>query len=197
MKTNDRPDAQRRRELNPHRTLLESLFHELFQTERSAEIHSPKEAERLGDTAPARALRAVAHHATSVSSELPNLAASRGLPVSKVGSAIGDAFSMTRRLFTDPVMESERSYRATLLGMRHGLDLVRLIRATADAGGDSDLVAWCTEWLSIREPLVEEVCSQLEWFGWHPEPATKHPAGVKGFFKRMLAGGPGPSGGAV
>lgn len=188
MRTTDRPDAARPRGLDPHRALLASLFDELFQTERSAEIHPPKEAERLGDTPPAHALRAVAHHAIPVNAELPNLAASRGLPVSKAGSAIGDAFSTTRRMLTDPAWEAERSYRATLLGMRHGLDVVKLIRATADAAGDPDLVAWCTEWLAVREPLVEEVGRQLDWFGSHPEPATRHPAGVKGLLRRIFAG---------
>jgi hypothetical protein len=181
---------ERRRELNPHRALLESLFVELFQTERSAEVHLQKEAERLGDTPPASALRAIAQHAISVNAELPQVAGARDLSTTRLGTAIGDFFSLARRTFTDPVMESERSYRASLLGARHGVDLVKLVRATADAGGDAELVAWCTEWLSVREPLVEAACAQLEWFGWHPEPATRHVGGVAGFFRRLVGGHP-------
>ncbi|AKF03997.1 hypothetical protein [Sandaracinus amylolyticus] len=179
-------DVERARELNPHRALLTSLFHELFQTERSAEIHPPLEAARLGNSAPARALRAVSSHAASVRPELPELARRRGLPVSRTGKRIGDSFSWVRRHFTDGVMESERSYRATLLGIRHGVDLVKLIRSAAEAADDRDLVSWCTEWLSVREPLVEEVCAQLAWFGWHPESAIQHTGKVRGLLDRLL-----------
>lgn len=185
----ERSGAARQRELNPHRALLDSLMRELFQTERSAELHASKEAQRFGDAPPARALRAVAQHAISVNAELPRLAEARDLPVSRFGRSLGAAFSLGRRWFADPAMEAERSYRATLLGMRHGVDLVRLIRATADAGGDSDLVAWCIEWLAVREPLVEEVCHQLEWFGWHPEPATRHRSRIREMVRRMVARG--------
>jgi hypothetical protein len=39
------------------RTLLERLGPELFQTETSAMLHGRREADRLGDTPPAQALR--------------------------------------------------------------------------------------------------------------------------------------------
>ena len=185
----ERKEASRRRELNPHRVLLESLLTELFQSERSAEIHPPKEASRLGDSAPARALRAVSQHARSVRAELRELARERDLSATDGGSRIGDLFSWARRTLSDPLMEEERSYRATLLGMRHGLDLVKLVRATAESADDGELAAWCTEWLSVREPLVEEVCSQLAWFGWHPERALQHPAGIGSWLSRLLGGG--------
>ncbi|UJR83483.1 hypothetical protein [Sandaracinus amylolyticus] len=182
-------DRGRARELNPHRALLTSLFHELFQTERSAEVHPPAEAARLGNSAPARALRAVSSHAASVRPELPELARRRGLPASKTGTTIGESFSQMRRHLADGSMESERSYRATLLGMRHGVDLVKLIRSAAEAADDRDLVAWCTEWLSVREPLVEEACAQLAWFGWHPESAIQHTGKVRGLLDRLLGRG--------
>jgi hypothetical protein len=170
--------AKRSRELNPHRALLEALFHELAQTERSAEIHPPREADRLGDVPPARPLRALAEHAKQVRSQVAELAHAREVRGTKIGSAVGDLFSIVRRAITDPMMDAERSYRATLLGMRHGVDLVKLMRVTADAGGDAELVLFCDEWLSVREPLVEDVCEQLEWFGWHPERATRQSTGL-------------------
>lgn len=179
----------RRRVPNPHRELLESLFVELFQSERSAEVHPPVEAVPLGDAAPARALRAVSQHALSTREELMEHARRRGLPHSRGGRRIGDAFSWGRRLFTDPNMELERSYRATLLGMRHGLDLVKLLRAAAESSDDAELAAWCTEFLAVREPLVEEVCSQLAWFGWHPERALQHRGRARGLLDRLLGRG--------
>lgn len=182
-----RNDLARKRDLNPHHALLESLFAELFQSERSAEIHPAQEAARLRtDSAPARALRAVAQHARSVRVELREIAAERDITLASAARGLGDLFSWVRRLFTDGLMEEERSYRATLLGMRHGLDLVKLLRATAESADDGELAAWCTEWLGVREPLVEEVCSQLAWFGWHPERALRAATGPRALIGRVL-----------
>src|ERR1700741_38958 len=52
-----------------YQRLLNSLSKDLFQTEMSAPQHCRREAERLGDTAPADALRGVAIHAESVLQE--------------------------------------------------------------------------------------------------------------------------------
>lgn len=186
----ERPQSDaRKRAPNPHRELLESIFVELFQSERSAEVHPPVEAMPLGDSAPARALRAVSQHALSVREELAEQARRRGLRVTRSGRRIGDAFSWARRTFTDPSMELERSYRATLLGMRHGLDLVKLLRAAAESADDAELAAWCTEFLAVREPLVEDVCSQLAWFGWHPERAIQHRGRARGLLDRLFGRG--------
>jgi hypothetical protein len=187
-KKTERRDRARERELNPHHSLLESLFAELFQSERSAELHPAREASRLGDeTAPARALRAVSQHARSVRGELRELARERDLSVTQAGRRIGDLFSWVRRFVSDGVMEEERSYRATLLGMRHGIDLVELVRGTAESADDAELAAWCTEWLNVREPLVEEVRAQLAWFAWHPEQALRAATGPRRVIDRVLA----------
>lgn len=168
-------DIQRRR-INPHRALLESLFVELIQSERSAELHPRREALRLGDSTPARALMSVSRHAISARVELLEMASARGVH-GLTGRTIGEIFSALRHWFADALMERERAYRATLLGMRHGLDLVKLLRATAESADDVELAGWCTEWLGVREPLVEEVCCQMAWFGWHPEAAIQRRGG--------------------
>lgn len=164
-------DTQRRR-INPHRAMLESLFVELIQSERSAEIHPCREALRLGDSAPARALMSVSRHAVSARGELLEMASAHGIH-GLPGRKMGEIFSALRHWFADAIMERERAYRATLLRMRHGLDLVKLVRATAESADDVELASWCTEWLGVREPLVEEVCCQMAWFGWHPETAIE------------------------
>ena len=41
-----------------------------------------------------------------------------------------------RHFVVDRFVDVEQSYRGTLLGMRHGLDLVRLLREVADDEGD-------------------------------------------------------------
>ena len=145
--------------------LLSSLFAELFQTEQSASLHSEREAMRLGDIPPAEALRGVAAHASGVLKELPGLAERHHLPVSVAGLALGRFLSASRQLVIDRIVEPERSYRGTLSGMRHGVDVVELIRHAAHAQHNAELETWCTEWLHKRTHLVKRVGKELEWFG--------------------------------
>src|SRR5688500_7791064 len=154
--------------------LLPSLVTELFQTERSAYRHPIREAKRLGDVPPAIALRAVAAHANEVLDELPELARARGVAVAGVGVVVGETFSNVRHFFADRFLDRERSYRGTLLGMRHGIDLVRLLRAAAEDEADAELVSWCERWSSVRERLVAGVERELEWFGHHQAFAARH-----------------------
>ena len=162
--------------------LLRHLSHELWQTEVSASQHCRREAERLGDTPPARALLAVAEHADSVLEELPKLTQGRPLAKSGIGMAIGKVFSEVRDTIADKLLTSERSYRGTLLGIRHGVDLVHLLRNAAGRAQDDALVSFLDAWLRRREPLVAEVVAQLGWFAELPERALKPARGV--FTKR-------------
>ena len=155
--------------------LLPHLLTELFQTERSAYRHPIREAKRLGDVPPAIAMRAVAAHANEVLDELPKLARARGLDVVGTGTIVGETFSDIRHFVVDRFVDMERSYRGTLLGMRHGIDLVRLLRATASDEADMDLVDFCDRWLAVRERLVAGVEHELEWFGRHQTFAARHP----------------------
>lgn len=151
--------------------LLVKLFHELFQTEQSAVSHPQREAERLGSVPPAQALRETSAHAERVLKELPELAAQHNLPTSRIGQSVGQLFSNMRQWFADHLLDEERSYRGTLLGLRHGVDLVLLIRHAARVEGDPGLEGWCTTWLTERVPLVDEVAAQLAWFGATPQVA--------------------------
>jgi hypothetical protein len=162
--------------------LLPSLMTELFQSERSAYRHPIREAKRLGDVPPAIALRAVAAHANEVLDELPELARARGLEVAGVGTMIGETFSNVRHFFADRLVDMERSYRATLLGMRHGIDLVRVLRAAALDEADLDLASFCDRWLAVRERLALGVERELEWFGRHQTFAARHAALLPSLF---------------
>ena len=68
-------------------------------------------------------------------------------------------------------IDAERSYRGTLLGMRHGADLVRIFEATAARAGQGELVRWAQNWLRQREPLVKEAERELVWYAAHAERA--------------------------
>ncbi len=156
-----------------HHDLLVTLTRELFQTERSASLHPIREAERLGDIPPAHALRRVAEHALGILARLPVLARAHALPVSTAGERAGGLFSFVRDALADRLIDPERSYRGTLLGMRHGIDLVRLMRDTAHAASDEDLEVWCGVWLDERTPLVEACAERLAWFAAHPAEARR------------------------
>ncbi|MDC0679967.1 hypothetical protein [Sorangium atrum] len=155
------------------RAFLTSLVRELFQTERSAMIHPRIEAERLGNVPPAHALRAVSTHAEAALAEILPLLRERELPISAGGSTVGEAFSALRDHLADYLLSTERSYRGTLLGMRHGVDLVELLQYVATVEGETPLAAWCARWLSMRRPLVEAVADELAWFAARPMRAMR------------------------
>ncbi|MDC0715614.1 hypothetical protein [Nannocystis bainbridge] len=155
------------------RAWLGNLSRELFQTEQSAQRHPIIEAERLGDVPPARIFRAIAAHAESALAELPGLIERHELPVSTGGRAVGSAFSVVRNQVADLFLSLERSYRGTLLGVRHGIDLVTLFEQVARRDGAVELADWCVAWLERRQALVVEAEHALEWFAAHPERALE------------------------
>lgn len=158
----------------PHAdALLATLFVELFQTEQSAREHPAVEADRLAGTPPAEALLAVVAHAERVRPELEALAEREQLATTSVGARIGDALSIVRDFIVDRTVSREKSYRGTLIGMRHGVDLVRLVVAVAEAAGRPAIVDWCRRWLEVRPGLVERVVERLYWFAAHPDRARE------------------------
>jgi hypothetical protein len=164
-------NAPDRRLAETHRELLESLFRELAQTEKSAESHARREARRLVG-APAAALEAVAAHARRALRDVEGLARAEDLPTHS-GRAIGRAFSNVREAIADRLVDRERSYRGTLLGLRHGIDVVTMLRHVADASGRVEIAGFCTRWLDERTPLVEAVARELSWFARHPTAAVQ------------------------
>lgn len=170
MHANHPPGAPSERALSK---LLGRLFIEVFQTEESALRHPRVEAERLGETGPGRALLAVAGHAERSLAELRDLAKLEQLETTSAGKRIGDLFSLLRDALADRVLDREKSYRGTLLGMHHGLDVVTLLESTARADGRVAMTAWCDRWLAERRPLVERVTAELAWFAANPERAIE------------------------
>jgi hypothetical protein len=155
--------------------LLRTLGRELFQTETSAVWHGRREARRLGAVPPAWALAGVADHAEGVLRQLPGLAKQHDMPASGGGHLTGRLFSAARHLVADRFIDTERSYRGTLLGMRHGIDLVHMLRHVAKQLGDRALVDWCRGWIDVRSDLVARVEEELAWFAKHPDAARARP----------------------
>lgn len=146
------------------RKLLHRLGRELFQTETSARLHCRREAERLGEVPPAEPLLASAHHADESLKSMVEHTSRSDLPLNIASAIVGVMFSTSRDLVLDRLLSSEQSYRGTLLGMRHGVDLVKLMNQLAQRQGDVELIEWTDAWLRVREPLVQEAEARLGWF---------------------------------
>jgi hypothetical protein len=148
--------------------LIVLLWPEIFQTEQSAQSHPAREAKRLGDSPPASAMRAVSKHAARSLSSLQRLAAARGHTPSILGRALGQAFSIARAFSSDLLMSREKSYRATVLGIHHGIGVFALLEDAATASGDQQLADYCAEWLAERKVLCGTAEDALAWFAEHP-----------------------------
>ncbi|HUS29975.1 MAG TPA: hypothetical protein VMZ53_15825 [Kofleriaceae bacterium] len=81
---------------------------------------------------------------------------------------ISATLSTLRQLVTDRIHDSERAYRAALLDLRHGLDVVRVMREVARLEELFALIRWCDDWLAARRTLVSRVEAQLAWFAEQP-----------------------------
>lgn len=148
------------------------LLAEFFQTERSAIEHCHKEAERLGgEVPPAKSMEQVCEHAQHCLEALKALTSKH----KNKGEVAGDAFSFLREMVGDNLLTYEQSYRGTLLGMTHGMDMVETLHGVSGELGDRDLEALCKRWLSERRPLVE-TCRRVSvsWFVAHPEEASAY-----------------------
>jgi hypothetical protein len=151
--------------------LFESTLRELFQAERSGSRHPRVEAQRLGQGPPAAIMDEIASHASTALEELDDIARERGVRPSDDMKAIGRTLSGFRNQFADLTMTQEQSFRMTLLGVRHGIDLVRLLRELALVAHDEDLRQWSERWLLRRLDLAEQAETALEWFVANPHKA--------------------------
>jgi hypothetical protein len=153
--------------------LCNKLCRELAQSEESARLHPMREARRLGNVAPAAALRAIADHAAQLRPRFVALMERDQLTGLRLGRSVGKLFSALHYAFFVRVIDTERSFRGTLLGMRHGVDVVTMLRHVADASGRVGIGGFCTRWLEERVPLIAAVEHAMSWFAHHPTAAVQ------------------------
>ncbi|MDQ3334825.1 MAG: hypothetical protein M4D80_06680 [Myxococcota bacterium] len=153
--------------------LCTKLCRELAQSEHSAVVHPQREAKRLGDVSPAHALLAIAEHAKALRPRFEALMVKRQPKGIKVGRVFGEIFSVIRQLIADRVIDAERSYRGTLLGLRHGIDVVRLLREVSLREHDTHLLRFCDDFLVERVALMEGAEQALAWFAEQPSRAIR------------------------
>ena len=153
--------------------LRAKLCRELAQSEHDARIHTTREADRLGRVAPAEQLRAIAAHAEQLRPRLEAVVGRRQPIGLRLGRAVGGMFSAMRHWLIDRALSGERSYRATLLGLRHGLDAARLLREVARREGLAELFELCDQLITERTVLLGVAERALTWFAVHPELAVQ------------------------
>jgi hypothetical protein len=159
--------------VNPLRKLYNKLCRELAQSERSAIVHTRREARRLGDTPPARALRALGADALAMKPRFEGIVQRRQPLGAFAGRKFGELFSVLRHFLFDRLIDAERSYRGTLLGFHHGIAVTRLLHDVAERLDEREALAFCDEWLAKRIPLVEAAERELHWFAERPKRAIK------------------------
>jgi hypothetical protein len=93
-------------------------------------------------------------------------------PTVVVGAVSGTLVSALRQAMMDYAQSGEHAYRSTLLGLRHGIDVVTLLHRLALREGDVALAAWCEEWMSLRVPVVADAHASLAWFAENLAAAT-------------------------
>jgi hypothetical protein len=147
--------------------LLDKLVRELVRSEFQAVEHPAREARRIGESAPVVALREVALHAMQMRPRLHQLLTAHGL-LHGIGG-IGATLTTLRYLVVDRVHDPERAFRGALLDLRHGLDVVRVLREVSRLEQIFGLIRWCDDWLPARRTLVARVEAQLDWFAFAPK----------------------------
>jgi hypothetical protein len=152
--------------------LYDKLAREVLQSEHDAHVHGFREAHRQ-DGPPARILTTIAYHARRTEPELRRLVAARQPVAAVVALAVAQTLSSVRYFAADRLLARERTYRATLLGLRHGLDAAYLLRAAADRAQRSEVCDFCDRLIAERRPLLESAVEVVTWFADHPDRATR------------------------
>jgi hypothetical protein len=151
------------------RRLLDKLVRELVRSEAQAVDHAAREAKKLGDDSPpVLALRDVGEHADAMRDRMWLVLDGHDVVISK--NSISATLAALRQRVADRVHDAERAYRGALLDLRHGLDVVRVMRDIARLEELFALIRWCDDWLAARRTLLARVEAQLCWFTQQPLP---------------------------
>ena len=153
--------------------LYDKLARELLQSEHDAHLHGMREAERQVDV-PAREMMTIAYHAQRTEPELRRLVAERQPIGAMLALGVAKTFSHVRHFAFDHMLARERTYRATLLGMRHGLEAAYLLRAVADRARRTEVRDFCARLIMEREPMLQAAADAVAWFADHPKLALSH-----------------------
>jgi len=149
------------------RRFLGRIVREVSRSELLAVEHAGREARRLGaDAPPTKALGAIAEHAAAMQPRFTAIVAGYDVPCARGG--LGAALASLRDLVVDRIIQGERAYRIAVLDLRHGLDLVKLLREATRNDQLLGVIRWCDDWLGARRTLVSRAERELAWFADAP-----------------------------
>jgi hypothetical protein len=152
--------------------LIDKLCRELAQAEHDAFLHCARQARQLGACPPAHALRAISEHAESTWPSYVEATSGRRGVGTRIGKLVARTLSATRHLAVDRIIDAQRAYRATLIGLKHGLDCARLLTEVAIRADEPELVRWLGATLPRRRELIASAEDAMEWFAEWPEVAV-------------------------
>ena len=147
-----------------NRRLLQRLIRETARSEAQALEHPVRETKRIGPMPPIEALQHVADHAALMQERFARVLESHELEAQAPRGGIATTLASLRHLVVDRVVDPERAYRTALLDLRHGLEVVKLLREIARREMVFGLIRWSDDWLRARRTLVARVEAQLGWF---------------------------------
>jgi hypothetical protein len=146
------------------RRLIQKLIRETVRSEAQAMEHPAREEKRIGPMPPIEALRAIADHAAEMQQRFARVVEGHELQAQSSRGGIGATFASLRHLVLDRVVDPERAYRTALLDLRHGIEVVKLLREIARREMLFGVIRWSDDWLGARRTLVARVEAQLAWF---------------------------------
>jgi len=146
---------------SPDRRLLDKLIREIGRSEVQAIEHASREHRRVGDVPPVDALREVATHASAMRPRFIALLSAHEVHSRR---GLGATLATLRDLLFDRSIDPERAFRTALLDLRHGIEVVKLMREVTRRGELFGVIRWCDDWLEARRTLVARVEAQLSWF---------------------------------
>lgn len=147
-----------------NRRLLQKLVRETARSEAQAVDHPVREGKRIGPMPPVLALQAVADHATQMQERFAAMLDAHDLGPTLPRGGLSAALVSLRHLVVDRVVDPERAYRTALLDLRHGLEVVKLLRELARREMLFGLIRWADDWLGARRTHVARAEAQLGWF---------------------------------
>ncbi|MDX2089965.1 MAG: hypothetical protein SFX73_19065 [Kofleriaceae bacterium] len=71
-----------------------------------------------------------------------------------------------------------------LLELRHGIEVVKLLRESSRRDELFGVIRWCDDWLAARRTLVARAEAQLTWFAEVDEEAVLHPSTHDDYLRR-------------
>lgn len=167
--------------------MTHGLLHELLCEEESTLQRARRDAARYDGVELGEPFGEIARHAEGTLPHVAALARARGASKRRTSHFLQRLVGKAKDLYRDRFVSAERAYRKTISRIRHGIDLVRLLRGSAEVAGDEELLAFCTEWMKRRGAMVATLVEQIEWFADRPRVSMETGHAIAGARRQLAA----------